>query len=54
MNGAEYAYWEQADYWNIPYDYVHIVHKVYERTRWDDVQGLRRAARKICLGEMEE
>ena len=36
------AYYEQAEFWGIPEEYVPIVHLVYERTHWDDVVKLRR------------
>ena len=33
--------WEQADFWGILEQYVPVVHKVYERTRWEDVEKLK-------------
>lgn len=36
--------WEQAEYWNIPVDYVSTVHAIYERTRSDDVLQLKMMA----------
>jgi hypothetical protein len=33
--------WEQAECWDVPPEYVSVVHKVYERTRLEDVQALR-------------
>jgi hypothetical protein len=33
--------YEQAEEWNIPQEYVCIVHQTYEATRWDEVQTLK-------------
>lgn len=33
--------WEQAEIWNIPQQYVPVVHQVYESTHWEEVQKLK-------------
>ena len=33
--------WEQTEYWNIPHNYVSVVHQVYQTTRWDEIQALK-------------
>jgi len=35
--------WEQAEKWDVPTDFVPTIHKIYENTRWSDVQKLRSA-----------
>ena len=39
--------WEQSERWNVPQWFVPTVHRVYESTRWDDVQKLKRDAAEL-------
>jgi hypothetical protein len=36
-----FSEYEQAEAWDVPQYYVCIVHRIYEQTRWDDVQHLK-------------
>ena len=35
------TYWEQAEKWDIPLEFVSKVHEIYEKTHWNEIQALR-------------
>jgi len=40
--------YEQAEYWNVPIDFVPTIHQTYERTKWEDVQELMASTAEKC------